>query len=412
MGATLVNLSSGANSRISGVFEGAAALAAFLLLGRIISWIPVAALAAILIVIGVRMIDRHSFSLLKSRHTVFDFAVIVAVIATALFVGLIPASGVGIVLAVFLFVREQVGTSILRRKLYGNQTFSKNVRRQEEMEILAQQGDQAVIFELQGSLFFGTTAQLYALLEPEIKTRRFIVLDMRRVQTVDVTAAHLLDQVRDMLAEREAFLVYANLPRELPSGRDLQRYVDELGLAPYKSAARVFDDIDDAKVWIESRILRDAGVVSEDAEPLAIAEIDLFQGRKLETLAEMDAVASRVSFKAGTRIFSRGDGGDALYIVRRGSVRLMFPLSGQQSRHLASCSRGALFGEMAFLDGAPRSADAIAETDVDLFCISRAAFDAFAEHHRKASAQFFEGLASLLTVRLRYTTAEVAAERF
>jgi SulP family sulfate permease len=412
MGATLVNLSSGANSRISGVFEGAAALLAFLLLGRIISWIPVASLAGILIVIGVRMIDRHSFSLLKSRHTVFDFAVIVAVIATALFVGLIPASGVGIVLAVFLFVREQVGTSILRRKLYGNQTFSKNVRRQEEMEILAQQGEQAVIFELQGSLFFGTTAQLYALLEPEIKTRRFIVLDMRRVQTVDVTAAHLLDQVRDMMAEREAFLVYANLPRELPSGRDLQRYVDELGLAPYKSAARVFDDIDDAKVWIEGRILRDAGVVSEDPEALEIGEIDLFRGRKIETLAEMDAVATRVSFKAGARVFSRGDGGDALYIVRRGSVRLMFPVGGQQSRHLASCSRGALFGEMAFLDGAPRSADAIAETDVDLYCISRAAFDAFAEHHRKAAAQFFEGLANLLTVRLRYTTAEVAAERF
>ncbi|NJD24820.1 MAG: cyclic nucleotide-binding domain-containing protein [Betaproteobacteria bacterium] len=412
MGATLVNLSSGGASRLSGIIEGGAALVAFLVLGGLIAWVPVGALAAILIVIGARMIDRHSFALLKSRHTVVDFAVIIAVVATALFVGLIPASGVGIVLAIFLFVREQVGTSILRRKLYGNQTFSKHVRSNEEMEVLVRNGDQAVIFELQGSLFFGTTAQLYTLLEPELKTRRFIVLDMRRVQTVDVTAAHLLDQVRDMLAERGAFLVYANLPRELPSGRDLQSYIDNLGLAPYKSAARVFDDIDDAKAWIEGRLLREADLAPDDPAPLEIGDIDMLRGRKDETIAELNAITTRIDFKAGERIFARGDPGDELYIVRRGTVRLVFPLGDKTSRHLASCGRGALFGEMAFLDGAPRSADAIAETDVELFCLSRRTFDGFAEHHRKAAAGFFEGLASVLTARLRYTTAEVAADRF
>jgi len=74
MGATLVNMSSGAVSRLSGVFEGVLALVAFLVLGALISWVPVAALAAILIVVGVRMIDRHSFQFLKQRSTMLDFA--------------------------------------------------------------------------------------------------------------------------------------------------------------------------------------------------------------------------------------------------------------------------------------------------------------------------------------------------
>ncbi|MFD2272022.1 SulP family inorganic anion transporter [Undibacterium arcticum] len=153
-GATMVNMSSGAQSRLSGVFEGILALVVFLVLGKMIAWLPVSALAAILVVIGVRMIDRSSLDLIKSRSTMLDFAVIVAVIGVTLMVSLIAAAGIGIVLAIILFIREQIGGSIVRRKSYGNQTFSKKIRLQQEMLILEQRGAQAVILELQGSLFF------------------------------------------------------------------------------------------------------------------------------------------------------------------------------------------------------------------------------------------------------------------
>ncbi len=260
MGATLVNISSGAASRLSGVIEGVLALLTFLLLGKLVAWVPVAALAGILIVIGVRMIDRHSLQFLKFRHTIFDFAVILAVVTVALTVGLIPASGTGIVLAIVLFIREQIRGSIVRSKVYGNQSFSKQTRLREDMEILAEKGDQAAIFELQGSLFFGTASQLYAILEPEIKARKYILLDMRRVQTIDVTAAHMLEQIRDMMAEKKGFLVFAHLPHNLPSGLDMNQYFDQMGLAPYKSAARIFDELDAAQEWVENRIIKEAAL--------------------------------------------------------------------------------------------------------------------------------------------------------
>ncbi len=68
MGASLVNVSSGGTTKLSGLMAGVFSLAAFLLLAPLIAWVPVAALAAILIVIGFRMIDRHSLTFFYSAH--------------------------------------------------------------------------------------------------------------------------------------------------------------------------------------------------------------------------------------------------------------------------------------------------------------------------------------------------------
>lgn len=409
MGATLVNLSSGGVSRLSGVFEGALALVAFLLLGAWIAWVPVGALAAILIIVGARMIDRQSFHYLRSRATLLDFAVILAVVVTALTVGLIAASGVGILLAIMLFLREQIGGAVVRRKLPGNQNFSKRVRTQEEMEILVARGNCAVTCELQGSLFFGTTNQLYTALEPELKTRRYLVLDLRRVQTVDVTAAHMLELVRDMLAERDGCLILAHIPQKLPSGRDIRQYLDEVGLVRANGPVKVFDEIDQAQEWVEDRIIAEAALELVAETALALADIELFRGRKAQTLAALEQCMEQRHYAAGERIFARGDTGDELFLIRRGAVRILLPLGEKQTHHLGTFGRGAFFGEMAFLDGEPRSADAVAFSDVDLFVLSRQVFDKFAEEHKKVALALMEGIASVLASRLRYTNAELRA---
>ena len=407
MGATLVNISGGASSRFSGLVEGVLALAAFLLLANFISWVPVAGLAGILIVIGVRMIDRNSLQFLKSRSTILDFAVIAAVIGTALTVSLIAASGVGILLAVVLFIREQIGGSIVRRKLLGNQTFSKRIRTHEEMEILTAHGDRAAIIELQGSLFFGTADQLYLSLEPELKTRDFLILDMRRIQTVDVTAAHLLEQVKDMMVERKGFLIFSQIPPNLPSGRDLQQYFDQVGLIHEGSAVRVFPALDDALEWVEDRIIHEAELMRDEEVALELHEVELFSGRKEQTLAALEQCMEKRHVAVGQSIFSRGDAGDELFLIRRGAVRIVLPLNDRQSHHLGTFGRGAFFGEMAFLDGEVRSANAVAFVDTELYVLSRRAFDKFAEEHKKLGLKLMEGIASVLASRLRYTNAEL-----
>lgn len=407
MGATLVNISSGAQTSRSSLIEGALSLVAFLVLGAFIAWVPMAALAGILIVVGFRMIDSNSFHFLKSSSTILDFIVIVAVVVTALTVSLIAASGVGIVLAVMLFVREQIGGTIVRRKVYGNQTFSKQVRLSSEMQILEARGGKTVIFELQGSLFFGTTDQLFSALEPELKTCSYVILNMRRVQSLDVTAAHMLEQVEDMLAEHGGFLIFSQIPQNLPSGKDMHQYFDQVGLVSDNRPVKIFSEIDEALEWVEDRIIEEVALEREEETPLELHEIDLFKKRKVESLAALEACMEKRAYKAGERIFARGDAGDELFLIRRGSVRIVLPLSDNSKYHLSTFTRGNFFGEMAFLDQDGRSADAIAFTDTELFAISRKRFDVFAEEHKKVANNLFEGLARSLAIRLRYTDAEL-----
>ena len=411
MGPTLVNVTSGAQTRASSMVAGALALFALLLLSPLIGWVPIAALAGILILVGVRMMDWASFAFLRNRSTVLDFAVIASVVAVALSYSLVAAAGVGVALAVLLFVREQIGSSVVHRRSTGREIFSKQVRLPDEMKLLQSHGDETVVLELQGSLFFGTADQLYNALEPELKTRRFIILDFQRVQSVDITVAHLLEQIEDRLAERRAVLLFSDLPRSLPSGRDIHRYFGEVGLMHAEHRAHVFDELDYALEWVEDHILDEEHVRRAQESPLQLREIDLFAGRKEATLAALEACMTERALKAGERIFSVGDTGDELYLIRRGAVRIVLPLSAQESHHLATFGRGDFFGEMSFLDHDARSADAVAFTDVDLYVLSRQRFEEVAAEHKKLAMQLMAGLARVLSIRLRYTTAELRALR-
>lgn len=407
MGPTMVNIAGGGWTRRSGMTEGALSLAALLALAPLVAWIPIAALAGILIVIGVRMIDWESLHLARSRQTLLDFLVILAVVLVAETVGLIAASIVGTGLAGMLFIREQTRASVVHRKSFLTHMRSRQVRLPGEMEILARRGEEAIVFELQGSLFFGTTDQLYMQLEPHLDTRSYVILDMRRVQSVDVTAAHVLERIEDALQERKAYLLFSHLPLHLPSGQDLGRYFDQVGLVRPERHAQIFNHLDEALEWVENRLLQGSGVERAEERPLELEEIELFRGRKAETLAALRACMETRSYAENDVIFRRGERGDELYLIRKGRVRALLPIAEGQSHHLATFSRGDFFGEMAFLDRETRSADALAATQTELFVLPRARFDGLAQEHRVLALNLLEGLARTLAVRLRYTNAEV-----
>lgn len=409
MGATLVNLSSGANSRASGLVEGIASLIFALILSGVMAWIPVAALAGILIVVGLRMIDRGPLRFIQSSATVFDFGVVVAVIMVALTVGLIAASAVGVALSIVLFLREQIGGSVVRHKLYVNQMSSTWYRPESETRVLQQKGDQAVIFELQGSLFFGTTQQLYTELEPEIKTRGFVILDMKRVQSVDVTAAHLLCQVRDMLCERGALLLLSNVRENLPNSRNLREFLVQTGVTENPESVRLFDELDGAIEWVEDRLLGEVELSAPEPETaLQLAEMELFKNRRDETLADLESRLIKRTYAAGDVVYSRGEPGDAIYLIRRGSVKIFAPLGAGRTRHIATFGRGDFFGGLAFLDNQPRGNDAVAASETEFFILSLEQFNRLTDEHKKLALTLLSAISRSLAIRLRHADTEIA----
>jgi SulP family sulfate permease len=404
-----VNRASGGTTKLSGAFQGAWSLLAFLLLTPLLSWVPVSALAGLLIVVGVKMIDWHSLQLARSRTTILDFGVIVAVVVVAKTVSLIAASGLGVGLAILMFIREQIHSSTIRNKSYGNTIFSKRVRPRVEREALIGLGSQNVVYELQGSLFFGTTDQLYSAIEPELDKARYVLLDFQRVQSIDMTAAHMIERLRSMLLEKNATLILSRMPNNLPSGRDLRNYIDELGITRGAQATRLFADFSDALEWMEDQTLQEAGIQRDAGLGLRLEQFELFDDMHPSTLTALQHCTQRRFYSAGEIIFTAGTPGDALMLIARGAVRIVLPLSDGRKTHLATFGQGQFFGEMSFLDHHPHSVDVEAAADTELLILPRPDFDSLARQDPQMSMHVFSSLARAMADRLRHTNHELRA---
>lgn len=117
--------------------------------------------------------------------------------------------------------------------------------------------------------------------------------------------------------------------------------------------------------------------------------------RKIETWA-LDKVVRDDSVlrdvQAGERIFSEGDPGSFMAVVMRGSV-----LVQRGGLTIAEIEAGSVFGEMALIDGLPRSADAVAKTHCRLACIDEQHFKSLV----REVPDFALSLMKILVERLR-----------
>ena len=136
-----------------------------------------------------------------------------------------------------------------------------------------------------------------------------------------------------------------------------------------------------------------------------LAGTDLFGGL---TAAELDACAAAFReqrFKKGEMVFARGDPAARLFLVIEGRVRLA--VASEEGRELSfrHATVGELFGEIAALDGSPRTADATALTDVIAYTLDRQAFRELWSTRPGISA----GVIAFLCRRLRDTTSQLEA---
>ena len=205
-------------------------------------------------------------------------------------------------------------------------------------------------------------------------------------------------------------LLLSGVREKLPNGRNLHEFLEQTGVfsADDDSVVRLFPDLDAAVAWVEERILGESETAPTEETPIELQEMDLFRGHKDETLKDLEARLEIRSYKAGEMVYVQGSPGDTIYWVRRGTVRIFAPLGAGQTRHVASIGRGDFFGGLAFLDNRPRSNDAVALNDTELYVLTREPFNQLAEEHKKLAVTLMTAIARTLAVRLRYADAELA----
>ncbi|MBN2625975.1 MAG: SLC26A/SulP transporter family protein, partial [Spirochaetales bacterium] len=411
MGPSLINFTSGARTSRSGVFMGLISLVTLFALGPLISWIPLASLSGVLIVVGIRMMDFKAFRLLKNRSTLFDFLVIMAVVVAAVTKDLIIAAGVGIAMAIILFLREQIRFSVIRRTYDATRVHSKRQRLHDEMKALEEQGSRIVVFELQGQLFFGTADQLYTELEPSLSTARFVILDMQHVLAIDYTAVNVLRQIHNRLKKNRATLVLSQVSAGLAGHRDIGEYLEELNFREDGSSLIYIADLDTALERTENIFLEEIGALApSDDKPLKAEKFEFFSAFPKEAVKPIVDIMESVRFVKGNMLFRKGDVSKEMYFIRKGIVKIVLPIEGSGiSHHLATFSRGDFLGEMAFLDKAPRSADAVCAEDTEFYILKRKAFRSLLAVHPEMGTLFYAYLARTISDRLRLNHAEIQA---
>jgi len=130
-----------------------------------------------------------------------------------------------------------------------------------------------------------------------------------------------------------------------------------------------------------------------------IKQIPLFSSLIHEEIEILAALLRRRSIKKGDILFQKGDEGTALYAILRGCIKIIVTTPVGDKITVAILNDGDFFGEMALLDGMPRSADAVALEETQLAVLDRDDFLTFLSQHEHA----VRAILRTLSIRLRKT---------
>lgn len=136
----------------------------------------------------------------------------------------------------------------------------------------------------------------------------------------------------------------------------------------------------------------------------SLSRIPLLQDVSLEALAQLSQSVRRRSYHRGEVIFHQGDPGDTLHLVRSGRVKVVLPAETGDEAVLAILGPGDCFGELALLDGGPRSASVVAMEQVETLVLGRQDFLTFFRSNMEAAVRLIVNLARII----RRSNEEVA----
>lgn len=119
------------------------------------------------------------------------------------------------------------------------------------------------------------------------------------------------------------------------------------------------------EVALKGRVARETVTLLQD--------VPLFSGLSKRDLRRIAALAKQVAFAPGRTIVERGVRGDCFYLIADGTAKVYRSVV-PTGRAIARLGPGDFFGEMALLDGGPRTATVVAETRVTAIKIPRPSF--------------------------------------
>jgi len=301
-----------------------------------------------------------------------------------------------------LFNRPGIGKAAIRLRLNAAEFNSSRVRPKAQGEALREHGRAIQVVQLQGNLVFAT-AELIVRELTGLADVESLILDFRRVLSINESAAHLFHDVLLRLHAGGCTVLFTGVD----NAASLRRLMRARLGARFAEIFRTFDDLDPALQWCEDRLLARLLPDIPDTS-IAVTEYALLDGLSREDVAVVQAFFERRTYEPGEVIIRAGDPARELFLLSRGLVSVLLSLENGGQKRLATFSPGMAFGEMAVIDRAPRSATVTADTPVACDLLSIARLTALGATHPKIKIRLLENLSLDLCRKLRKANREIA----
>jgi SulP family sulfate permease len=197
-----------------------------LFFGKYAALIPMATLAAILIVVAYNMSEWVEFKDLL-RGSKSDAAVLLATFLLTVFIDLTVAIQVGVVLATFLFMKRMSDatqvTQVTETLLDQDETEARDISKLEVPKGVE-------VFEIYGSLFFGAIERFKDAMRSVKKRPRVLILRMRHVQTIDASGLHSLNELLEATRRGNIALIISAMRPEVQELMKRDGFAASLGV--------------------------------------------------------------------------------------------------------------------------------------------------------------------------------------
>lgn len=205
---TATNIKNGGRTPVAGITHAITLLIIMLFIGKMAALIPMATLAGVLIVVAYNMSEWRNFiSILKLSRT--DAAVMVVTFLLTVLVDLTVAIEIGIVLAMFLFMREISRNSNVQQFADNSEELADKTDDDAIRNYTLPKG--VVVYEINGPLFFGAAYKFKDAIRIIADAPKVLIIRMRNVPIIDATGIRTMEEVERECRETGTKLIIAEL---------------------------------------------------------------------------------------------------------------------------------------------------------------------------------------------------------
>ncbi|MDC7238749.1 MAG: SulP family inorganic anion transporter [Spirochaetales bacterium] len=206
---TAANINAGGRTPLSGIVHALTLLLIYLVAMPVVSYIPMASLAGILIMVSWNMAEFHEFiSVLKINR--YEAAVLLLTFFLTILTDLTIAVPLGFLLALILFMKRMADgvelSPLMQNKSEDSRIFSRE---------LGEVSEDIIFYELSGPMFFGSAHHLLKLSGDLQPSHSILILRFRYVPIVDASGLAKLKQLVKDLSERKIMVIFSGVNEEL-----------------------------------------------------------------------------------------------------------------------------------------------------------------------------------------------------